>query len=115
MSGEEHWNRVYSARQETALTWFEPTAEMSLKLVTAHTAPEQSVIDVGGGASRLVDGLLERGQARVAVLDLSHAALAASQHRLGQVAVAGVTARLGTVEDYAGAVTVGVFLARIGN
>lgn len=86
MSGEEHWNSVYGARQETALTWFEPTAEMSLKLVTEHTAPEQSVIDVGGGASRLVDGLLERGQARVAVLDLSHAALDASQHRLGQVA-----------------------------
>lgn len=86
MADQEHWNRVYGAREEQALTWFEPEAELSLRLVSSYIAPDQSVIDVGGGASRLVDGLLQRGQARVAVLDLSHAALAASKDRLGQAA-----------------------------
>ena len=86
MADQEHWNRVYGAREEQALTWFEPAAELSFNLVATYCAPDQSVIDVGGGASRLVDGLLQRGQARVAVLDLSHAALAASKDRLGQAA-----------------------------
>lgn len=86
MAEQEHWNRVYGAREEQALTWFEPAAELSLNLVKTYCGSDHSVIDVGGGASRLVDGLLQRGQARIAVLDLSHAALAASKDRLGQAA-----------------------------
>lgn len=83
MADHKHWDRVYGARQEEALTWFEPAAELSLELAETYSRPDQGIIDVGGGASRFVDGLLQRGQARIAVLDLSPEALAASRKRLG--------------------------------
>ena len=86
LADQDHWNRVYAARQEEALTWFEPTAEMSVELCRRYAAKDAAVIDIGGGASRLVDGLLARDQARITVLDLSPDALAASRARLGSKA-----------------------------
>lgn len=83
MAKQDHWNTVYGAREEAALTWFETEAQLSLSLAETYARPDQAIIDIGGGASRFVDGLLQRGQARIAVLDLSSAALAASQDRLG--------------------------------
>jgi SAM-dependent methyltransferase len=60
---------------------------MSLRLIAATgLAGSAPVIDVGGGASVLVDGLLEAGFTDVTVLDLSGAALAASRARLGRSA-----------------------------
>lgn len=81
-----HWDAVYGARDETALTWFEPVPELSLRLIADLAGPEEAVIDIGAGASRLVDHLLERGYARLTVLDLSEAALATSQRRVGAAA-----------------------------
>ena len=86
MSGQSHWDRVYGAREEEALTWFEAEAKLSLELARNLTTPDQAVIDVGGGASRFVDGLLARGQARIAVLDLAAEALRAAQERIGAAA-----------------------------
>jgi trans-aconitate methyltransferase len=79
----EHWNAVYGARQEQALTWFEAEPALSLELIAAHAQPGEAILDVGGGASRLVDALLDRGCERPAVLDVSQAALDASRARLG--------------------------------
>ncbi|MDG4649029.1 class I SAM-dependent methyltransferase [Roseibacterium sp. SDUM158017] len=84
--GKPHWDAVYAVRDEQALTWFEATPEVSLRLVTRFAAPEQEVIDVGGGASRLVDGLLARGYGRATVLDVSGEALAISRKRLAEAA-----------------------------
>jgi SAM-dependent methyltransferase len=81
-----HWDRVYGAREEAALTWFEEVPARSLALIRTHARPGEGVIDVGGGASRLVDHLLADGIGPVTVLDLSGAALAASRDRLGAVA-----------------------------
>ncbi len=83
-----HWDRVYEARDEAALTWFEATPARSLALIRAHALPGAGVIDVGGGASRLVDHLLGAGLGPVTVLDLSAAALAATRDRLGARAAA---------------------------
>ena len=94
----EHWDRVYGAREEDALTWFEPRPEMSMALIRRYLPGRGGVIDIGGGASRLVDALLDDGVAPVAVLDLSDAALAVSRDRLG--------ARAGEVEWIAADVTV---------
>lgn len=79
----EHWDRVYAARDEAALTWFEAVPDLSRDLIARHGLPGKGVIDVGGGASRLVDHLLDAGTGPVAVLDLSGAALKASRERLG--------------------------------
>ena len=81
---QEHWNRVYGTKAETEVSWFQRRPEKSLKLIEA-AAPDRSapIIDVGGGASRLVDELLHVGYADVSVLDFSEAALAHSKARLG--------------------------------
>ncbi|MCU9849284.1 class I SAM-dependent methyltransferase [Defluviimonas sp. WL0024] len=80
---QEHWDGVYGARSEGELTWFEATPALSLELVRAHLHPGDPFIDIGAGASRLVDVLLEEGFGPITVLDLSGAALAVSRQRLG--------------------------------
>ena len=79
----EHWDRVHTARDETALTWHQDDPQPSLDLIAARLQPGQAMIDVGGGSSRLVDALLACGLGPVTVLDLSNAALARSRDRLG--------------------------------
>lgn len=81
--GQKHWDGVYGARPEDELTWFEATPALSLELVREHLHPGDPFIDIGAGASRLVDALLEEGFGPVTVLDLSGAALAVSRQRLG--------------------------------
>ncbi len=79
----EHWDGVYGAREEGALTWFEDVPDLSLSLIRNLARPIDPVIDIGGGASRLVDHLLAEGYRDITVLDLSEAALAVSRARLG--------------------------------
>lgn len=81
--GQDHWDSVYGARTEDALTWFEATPSLSLELVQAHAAPGAAIVDIGAGASRLVDAALDAGLGPLTVLDLSAAALAVSRDRLG--------------------------------
>lgn len=83
-AGRKHWNDVYDRRDEAALTWFEASPDLSFDLVVRHLTPGASVLDVGGGASRLVDRLIAEGVGPVTVLDLSDAALAATKARLGE-------------------------------
>ncbi len=79
-----HWDRVWSEKDETDTSWFQERPGLSLELIeAAGTRPGDAVIDVGGGASRLVDHLLDRGFGDLTVLDLSAAALAQARHRLG--------------------------------
>ena len=81
---QAHWQAVYAGKGETGVSWFEAEPAVSLALIElVRTPPEAAVIDVGGGASRLVDRLLARGFADVTVLDLSAAALAAARECLG--------------------------------
>jgi len=79
-----HWENVYSSKGEADVSWFQETPEISLELLALTDArPENAIIDIGGGASRLVDSLLDKGFTDLAVLDLSGAALAAARARLG--------------------------------
>lgn len=82
----EHWDKVYCACEDEALTWHEAEPELSHELVTAHSRPGDKVIDVGGGTSRLVDALVRYRYGRVTVLDVSEAALATAKERLGPLA-----------------------------
>lgn len=81
---QTHWDTVYGSREETALTWFEDRPELSLTLLrSAGLTPASRLVDIGGGASRLVDALLGEGLRDVTVLDLSAAALEVAKSRLG--------------------------------
>lgn len=84
---QTHWEDVYTTKADNEVSWYEDTPELSLTLLReAGLTPELSVIDIGGGASRLVDALVESGQAHVSVLDLSAAALETANSRLADAA-----------------------------
>jgi SAM-dependent methyltransferase len=86
-----HWENVYSTKGEREVSWFQDTPSISLELIRSVGATRHSaIVDMGGGASRLVDALVDEGYRAVTVLDLSESALAAAEARLGQAA-AGVT------------------------
>jgi 2-polyprenyl-3-methyl-5-hydroxy-6-metoxy-1,4-benzoquinol methylase len=79
-----HWETVYQTKGERDVSWFEESPGISLELIRASGAPPSaSIIDIGGGASRLADALLDEGFANITVLDLSEKALATSRARLG--------------------------------
>lgn len=87
MQPAAHWEHVYSTRSPDAVSWYQPHAALSLDLIRRIGAgPATRVIDVGGGASTLVDDLLDRGVGDVTVLDISAAALHVAQERLGPAA-----------------------------
>ncbi|PIW26701.1 MAG: class I SAM-dependent methyltransferase [Rhodospirillales bacterium CG15_BIG_FIL_POST_REV_8_21_14_020_66_15] len=88
--GPAHWNGVYAARGETELTWYEEQPVLSYELAAKYAKPGEAVIDIGGGAARLVDRLVAGGHGPVTVLDISEAALRISRDRLGESG-AGVT------------------------
>ncbi len=84
VSRKNHWNKVYGDRGEAELSWFQDRPDVSLRLIDAAALdPDSRIIDVGGGASRLVDCLLDRGYRHLGVLDVSAFALELTQARLG--------------------------------
>jgi len=81
---QHHWEVVYQTKRDHEVSWFEGVPEQSLALLdAAGVTPASCVLDVGGGDSRLVDALVDRGFTCVAVLDISAAALERSRQRLG--------------------------------
>ena len=82
-----HWENVYREKGPEQVSWFQPEARLSRELIEREVPDRAAaILDVGAGASRLVDGLLAAGYRRLTVLDLSAAALAQSQRRLGAAA-----------------------------
>ncbi|QHO76420.1 SAM-dependent methyltransferase [Bradyrhizobium sp. CCBAU 051011] len=78
-----HWENVYTTKGESEVSWFQQSAAPSLDLIVqAGATRESAIIDIGGGASRLVDSLVEQGFEDVTVLDLSAAALTVARSRL---------------------------------
>lgn len=84
MQSKEHWEHVYTTKSTAEVSWFQEHAEQSVHLIEqTGVAKNASLIDVGGGASTLVDDLLGKGYSDISVLDLSETALAAAKKRLG--------------------------------
>ena len=84
-SRKAHWETVYTTKAENEVSWFEDSPALSLELIDlVRPARDAAIIDIGGGASRLVDRLLACGFGRVTVLDISAAALDAAKVRLGE-------------------------------
>ena len=77
------WDDAYR-HGDTSRSWFQTQAVVSLRLLDATgVRPTDSVVDVGGGASTLVDALLERGHHDLTVLDISAEGMRTAQQRLG--------------------------------
>ena len=86
---KSHWESIYGSRPPEALSWHQADPALSLRLIRqALPELEAPLIDIGGGASRLVDGLLEAGYRDLTVLDVSATALGLARLRLGQQAAA---------------------------
>lgn len=84
MNSKAHWEAVYESRAPAEQSWYQSEPTRSLELLEQlGLAPASAIIDVGGGASTLVDALLERGVGSITVLDISGAALAHTKARLG--------------------------------
>lgn len=98
MNDQSHWDRVYSTRSAQEVSWFQPHADQSLDIIRriAQGRPCR-LIDVGAGASTLVDDLLDLQTFDVSVLDISAAALQVAQQRLAN--------RAGQVQWLAGDLT----------
>lgn len=84
MNRKEHWENVYRSNPADDVSWFQTRPALSLQLIaTMGVSKQDGIIDVGGGASALVDCLLDEGFARLAVLDISGVVLACARERLG--------------------------------
>ena len=81
---QAHWQNVYQTKDEQTVSWFQKRPYISLDLIHATGVDTGApIIDIGGGASRLVDALISEGFNAVSVLDLSEKALETSKARLG--------------------------------
>ena len=89
MTRREHWDAIYRASAASDVSWYQAEPLLSMALI-GRVAPDldDSVIDVGGGASMLVDGLLDAGYRDVTVLDIAEPALMIARQRLGERAEA---------------------------
>jgi len=100
MTAARHWADVYRTKAMTTVSWFQTEAARSLRLITANAPARISrIIDVGAGASPLVDGLLHEGYADITLLDIAEPALELTRVRLGAAAAAGIHALAADVLD----------------
>ncbi len=87
MNKQKHWENIYETKEPTDVSWFQTHLQKSLELIdSANVTADARIIDVGGGASTLVDDLLEKGFKNLTVLDISAKALEKTKERLGNKA-----------------------------
>ncbi len=85
MAQREHWEKVYLTNSPDKLGWYKPHLETSLKWIKElDLSKDSNIIDVGGGASTLVDDLQNEEYRSITVVDLSKKALALAKERLGE-------------------------------
>jgi ubiquinone/menaquinone biosynthesis C-methylase UbiE len=86
---KSHWENIYSTKGAMQVSWYAPHLQASLKLIEQTGISKMGqIIDVGGGASTLVDDLLENGYENISVLDIASKAMQISRMRLGEKAAA---------------------------
>ncbi|MBE9145906.1 class I SAM-dependent methyltransferase [Planktothrix mougeotii] len=84
MDTQAHWQKVYTTKNSTEVSWFQKHLELSLEFIKRTKVDKAGyIIDVGGGTSTLVDDLLADGFRAVTVLDISAEAVQVAQKRLG--------------------------------
>lgn len=85
MDMKNHWETVYATKQPNEVSWTQERPQTSLELISGLNLPKSaSIIDIGGGDSKLVDYLLEAGYEDITVLDISANAIKRARQRLGR-------------------------------
>ena len=84
---KSHWQKIYQDKSPSEVSWHQRKPEFSLRLIhRGLERKDQAIIDVGGGASLLVDCLCNEGFSNLTVLDISAHALDSAKRRLGDLA-----------------------------
>ena len=84
MDRRQHWETVYGAKSACEVSWYRPHLEASIALIESCAQSKQAaILDIGGGASTLVDDLLSAGFEDLSVLDIAESALDVARRRLG--------------------------------
>ena len=82
---KEHWDEIYEALDADELTWYEEVPEASIKLLSeCHINKDESILDVGAGASTFIDYLINQGYSSIIAADISEIALNKIKERLGK-------------------------------
>jgi hypothetical protein len=87
MDRSTHWDQIYQTKNPDSVSWYQERPIRSLEYIQKYSVPSQRIIEVGAGASALIDALLQSGFGHLTALDVSAAALARVQSRLGPRAV----------------------------
>ncbi|WP_240008392.1 class I SAM-dependent methyltransferase [Pseudaquidulcibacter saccharophilus] len=83
MDDHIHWDGVYNTKQSDSVSWFQETPRISLDLIgKIAKSKSDNIIDVGSGASKLIDELEAREFTNVSILDISQTALNITKKRL---------------------------------
>lgn len=99
MNKAGHWEKIYHTKSAKEVGWYTPHLETSMKWIDElELTPDDPIIDIGTGASTLVDDLLALGYKNLTVLDLSEAAIQVTQERL-TINGDGVTWLVGNVTE----------------
>jgi ubiquinone/menaquinone biosynthesis C-methylase UbiE len=89
MDSKEHWEQVYIGKPPDRLGWYKPRLQTSLEWIDAlGLETDQPIIDVGAGASTLIDDLLATGHSAITVIDIAEPALELLRSRLGSKSTA---------------------------
>jgi EEF1A lysine methyltransferase 2 len=84
-SKKKHWNSVYSSREICTLGWYEESPTPSLTLISrTDIKKDEAIVDIGAGATTLIDNLIEQGFRNIVAVDISEVALNRLQERLGE-------------------------------
>ncbi len=84
MDSQAHWKSIYTSKDSNKVSWFQEHADTSLRLIQQNESDKNAhIIDIGAGASPLVDDLLIANYTNIEVLDISSEALTIAQKRLG--------------------------------
>lgn len=87
IDNKKHWENVYETKQPNEVSWTQEIPTTSLQFIDSFGIDKNAaIIDIGGGDSRLVDYLLDKGFVNISVLDISSKSLEKAKHRLGSKA-----------------------------
>jgi ubiquinone/menaquinone biosynthesis C-methylase UbiE len=102
-STKEHWQSVYSLKSAQEVGWFQAQHEVSIEFINnSKIVKDARILDVGSGATTLLDDLLKEGYSNIVAMDISASALAVSKQRLADLItweVADITHPLGIEEN----------------
>lgn len=86
-SPQLHWDTIFDTKQVDQVSWYQPRPEISLRLIGKFSSPQQSVVDIGSGASFLIDHLINEGYTDLTSLDISEVALEIVKQRVSRTKV----------------------------